>query len=150
MAGPALVAEAAGAIEKTNAKIYRTAASASCDLLGQGTVAQEVPGWYVDTAVLGYSEKDRVDAVEPVVGVTRVFDDGKKLNLKYIVDSLSSEDDDGKHYGHALNPTTGWPIEEPPASVTVAESNCSKAGMLQGEHAEEYLEKQEVKYWLTR
>lgn len=62
----------------------------------------------------------------------------------------------GKRYGHVLNPTTGWPIEESPLSVTVAESNCTKAGMLatfamlQGKHAEEYLESQEVKYWVMR
>jgi thiamine biosynthesis lipoprotein len=62
----------------------------------------------------------------------------------------------GKRYGHVLNPKTGWPIEEPPMSVTVAAANCTNAGMLatfamlQGKQAEEFLEQQEVNYWITR
>lgn len=63
---------------------------------------------------------------------------------------------DGKRYGHLLNPITGWPIEESPLSVTVAESNCTRAGMLatlamlQGTNAEKYLQGQEVKFWVQR
>jgi FAD:protein FMN transferase len=62
----------------------------------------------------------------------------------------------GKRYGHVLNPTTGWPIEAAPLSITVAEENCTRAGMLatfamlQGENAEYFLEQQEVKYWAVR
>lgn len=70
-------------------------ASATCSLLQQGALAQEVPGWYVDTAVLGYSEKDRVDAIEPVISTTRVFDDGRKLNVKFVLDSLTGASPSG-------------------------------------------------------
>jgi len=62
----------------------------------------------------------------------------------------------GKRYGHVLNPTTGWPIEAAPLSITVAEENCTRAGMLatfamlQGENAEHFLDQQELKYWVIR
>jgi thiamine biosynthesis lipoprotein len=64
--------------------------------------------------------------------------------------------DKGQRYSHVLNPFTGWPIEEPPLSITVAAANCMQAGMLatfamlQGKGAEEFLVQQEVKYWVTR
>lgn len=63
---------------------------------------------------------------------------------------------EGRRYGHVLNPRTGWPVEEPPLSVTVAASTCTEAGMLatfamlHGRDAEVFLEKQEVRYWLVR
>lgn len=63
---------------------------------------------------------------------------------------------EGRRYGHVLNPRTGWPVEEPPLSVTVAASTCTEAGMLatfamlHGRDAEAFLEKQEVRYWLVR
>ena len=62
----------------------------------------------------------------------------------------------GIRYGHVLNPITGWPIEVAPLSITVAEGNCTRAGMLatfamlQGENAENFLDQQEVKYWAVR
>lgn len=63
--------------------------------------------------------------------------------------------DRGTRYSHVLNPLTGWPIENPPLSVTVAAATCMQAGMLatfamlQGKDAEEFLEHQEVKYWIA-
>lgn len=62
----------------------------------------------------------------------------------------------GKRFGHVLNPTTGWPIEESPLSVTVPAANCTRAGMLatfsmlKGKHAEQFLDQQDVKYWAVR
>ncbi|MBL4572281.1 MAG: FAD:protein FMN transferase [Gammaproteobacteria bacterium] len=62
----------------------------------------------------------------------------------------------GRRYGHVLNPSTGWPIEAAPLSITVAEENCTRAGMLatfamlQGENAEHFLDQQGVKYWVVR
>jgi len=64
--------------------------------------------------------------------------------------------DKGKRYSHVLNPLTGWPIEDQPLSVTVAAPSCMQAGMLatfamlQGKEAEEFLEQQEVNYWINR
>ncbi len=37
---------------------------------------------------------------------------------------------DGVRYGHILDPTTGWPVEDCPRSVTVAGDSCVEAGMI--------------------
>ena len=61
----------------------------------------------------------------------------------------------GKRYGHVLNPKTGWPVEESPLSVTVAAATCTQAGMLatfsmlQGRLARQYLEQQQVEFWIV-
>jgi len=61
----------------------------------------------------------------------------------------------GKRYGHILNPRTGWPVEDGPHSVTVAAGTCMEAGMLatfamlQGANAAEFLETQQIHYWLA-
>lgn len=61
---------------------------------------------------------------------------------------------DGIRYGHILNPKTGWPVLGAPHSVTVVADSCVEAGilstlaMLQGAKAEEFLESQEVPYWI--
>ncbi len=62
----------------------------------------------------------------------------------------------GVRYGHILDPRTGWPIADAPRSVTVAADTCTQAGMLstlamlQGAGAENFLEGQEVRYWIFR
>jgi thiamine biosynthesis lipoprotein len=59
-------------------------------------------------------------------------------------------------YSHILNAKTGWPIENAPRSVTVSAPQCIQAGILatlsqmQGEHAETFLEEQEIKHWAIR
>ena len=80
---------------KKHRKIGGLLATAACSLLNQTTLGQETPGWYLDTAVLGYSEKDRVDAIEPVISATRIWDDGRKLNLKFVIDSLTGASPNG-------------------------------------------------------
>lgn len=63
---------------------------------------------------------------------------------------------DGKRYSHILDPTTGWPVEGAPRSVTVAASTCTEAGMLatfallRGPDAEAFLEAQRVPHWCLR
>jgi thiamine biosynthesis lipoprotein len=60
-----------------------------------------------------------------------------------------------KRYCHVLNPKTGWPVEDPPHTVSVAAPTCIEAGMLstlallQGSKAEEFLKAQEVPYWIN-
>lgn len=57
---------------------------------------------------------------------------------------------------HVLNPKTGYPVANAPASVTVMAENCTQAGMmatlamLQGEKAEAFLEQQELTHWIQR
>lgn len=63
---------------------------------------------------------------------------------------------DGKRYGHILNAKTGWPIEEAPRSITVVAPQCIQAGilatlaLLQGAHAEQFLDDQDIKNWARR
>ena len=60
----------------------------------------------------------------------------------------------GKRYSHILNPKTGWPVEGPPHSVSVAALTCIEAGMLStlallhGRDAEQFLRAQDVPYWI--
>lgn len=63
---------------------------------------------------------------------------------------------DGVRYGHILDPTTGWPVQDAPGSVTVAADSCTQAGMLstlamlQGIDAEAFLNEQGIRYWARR
>ncbi len=63
---------------------------------------------------------------------------------------------DGKRYSHILDPHTGFPVENPPRSITVAARSCIEAGtiatlaMLQGSEAETYLAKEGIKSWVLR
>ena len=63
---------------------------------------------------------------------------------------------DGIRYSHILDPTTGWPIEGAPKSITVAADTCTQAGMLstlamlKGPGAEKFLEQQDVRFWCRR
>ncbi len=64
--------------------------------------------------------------------------------------------DQGKRYSHILNPKTGWPIENAPKTITVISDHCLQAGilatlaMLQGKNAEQFLTKNQVKYYCQR
>jgi thiamine biosynthesis lipoprotein len=58
--------------------------------------------------------------------------------------------------GHILDPRTGWPVVDAPASVTVAADTCVQAGafatlaMLEGRNAEAFLRREGVRHWITR
>lgn len=60
---------------------------------------------------------------------------------------------DGIRYGHILNPLTGWPVPDAPASVTVISDSCLMAGMLstfamlEGGNADEFLKEQGIRYY---
>lgn len=62
----------------------------------------------------------------------------------------------GKRYSHILNPKTGWPVNNPPRSVTVAASTCMEAGVLStlamalGEGAESFLHNERCLSWIIR
>ena len=98
------------------------------------------------------------------VGIESLNHDGsatKRIRLK--AGALATSGDarryllkDGKRYGHILDPTTGWPVEDAPRSITVAADTCTQAGMLatlamlQGSNAETWLEAQDVRFWSLR
>lgn len=62
----------------------------------------------------------------------------------------------GVKVSHVLNPKTGYPVSAAPQSVTVAAATCTLAGMLAsfamlaGAASEEFLQSQEVRFWLQR
>ncbi len=61
---------------------------------------------------------------------------------------------DGRRYGHILDPRTGWPVVGAPRSVTVAASSCTEAGLLatlallNGTAAQTFLAQQHVRHWI--
>jgi hypothetical protein len=85
---------------KKTKSIRGALATATCALLGshmpQPAVANE-PGndWEFDSALLYYSEKDRVTAVEPVISARRDLGDDQFLNFKFVVDALSGSSANG-------------------------------------------------------
>jgi thiamine biosynthesis lipoprotein len=113
-----------------------------------------------DLAALGSSQGGRpwrvgIEALDGVPGAATRIDlargalatsgDARRFLLKH-----------GKRYSHILDPTTGWPVENAPRSVTVAAPTCSQAGMLatfallHGADAEAFLAAQGVQYWCLR
>ncbi|OYW16280.1 MAG: thiamine biosynthesis protein ApbE [Novosphingobium sp. 12-64-8] len=60
----------------------------------------------------------------------------------------------GRRYSHILDPRTGFPVEGPPRSVTVAANTCLQAGtlstlaMLKGKDAELFLKNEGVEAWV--
>ena len=92
---------------------------------------------------------DRAGVSEAVldiaVGALTTSGDARRFLLK-----------DGVRYSHILDPRTGWPVEDPPRSVTVAAGTCLQAGlmstlaMLQGRQAEAFLEAEGVQAWWIR
>lgn len=63
---------------------------------------------------------------------------------------------DGVRYSHILDPRTGWPVIDPPRSVTVAAPSCMEAGvlstlaMLYGREAEAFLDQENLQAWWIR
>src|SRR5262249_41996526 len=61
-----------------------------------------------------------------------------------------------KRGGHILNPKTGRPVENAPASVTVTAKTCTEAGfwstlaILHGARAEAFLDEQKLEFWCYR
>lgn len=98
------------------------------------------------------------------VGVERPGTDREaRLLLDLVHGGLATSGDtrrfiecDGVRYGHILDVRTGWPVVGAPRSVTVAAASCVEAGMLatlamlQGAHAEEFLQEQAATHWCLR
>jgi len=83
-------------LKKQRPSIASLLAVASCSLLNQSASASEDDNnWHVDSALLLYSEKDRVDAVEPVIRATRSFADESSLTVKVAVDTLTGASPSG-------------------------------------------------------
>ncbi len=57
--------------------------------------AADLPEWEVDSALLFYTEQDRVSAIEPVVEARRDLGDDESLRLRVVVDSLTGSSPNG-------------------------------------------------------
>jgi hypothetical protein len=90
---------------KTGAARRRLMA-ASCALLGAGAArgqeARMAPAdsgllenWSVDSALAYYHENGRIQAVEPIVDVAKIFADGQALNFNATFDALSGASPNG-------------------------------------------------------
>ena len=98
---------------------------------------------------VGIEAVDRADAADRIVelrqGALATSGDTRRFLLK-----------DGRRYGHILDPTTGWPVRDPPRSVTVMADTCTQAGilatlaMLYGRDAEVFLAAQGARHWCAR
>jgi hypothetical protein len=87
--------------------------TASCALLGaavaRGQEAKMAPvgsgllqDWSVDSALAYYHEDGRIQAIEPVVTVAKVFADGRKLDFNLTFDSLSGSSPNGALTSHSV------------------------------------------------
>jgi Protein of unknown function (DUF3570) len=86
--------------------------AASCALLSAGaarsqssrledTVNEVLKDWSVDSALAYYHENGRIQAIEPVVDVSRVYADGSALNFNLTFDALSGASPNGALTSHA-------------------------------------------------
>ena len=83
---------------KKTRSVKGSLALATAALLGQTEAVAEVATvnqWEADTAVLHYSEKDRVQATEAAVNLRKKNDDESEFNLRFTYDTLSGASPNG-------------------------------------------------------
>ncbi|WP_348675539.1 DUF3570 domain-containing protein [uncultured Abyssibacter sp.] len=72
------------------------ASAAALCLSLPGLLHAAEPGeWSIDSAILFYSETDRVSAVEPVISATRQFTNDRSLSAKLVYDALTGASPSG-------------------------------------------------------
>ena len=114
------------------------------DIVATGA-SEDAPGWQVGIEALDASVRKADRVIRLSQGALATSGDARRFVLK-----------DGIRYGHILNPTTGWPVENAPRSITVAADSCTQAGMLatlamlSGADAEKFLEAQDIQFWCHR
>jgi FAD:protein FMN transferase len=99
----------------------------------------------------------RVGVERPAqLGEARLLLDFERGGLATSGDTHRFIEHEGRRYSHILDVRTGYPVVDPPRSVTVAASCCLEAGMiatlsmLKGAAAEEFLQAQAVTHWVLR
>jgi hypothetical protein len=80
-------------VQLKNKKIAGLLSAATCSLLG--TAVQAADQWDVDSAVLLYSETDRVTAVEPVISAKKDLGDDETITGKLVLDNLTGSSANG-------------------------------------------------------
>lgn len=90
------------------------------------------------------------------LGEARLLLDFERGGLATSGDTHRFIEHEGRRYSHILDVSTGYPVVDPPRSVTVAASCCLEAGMiatlsmLKGAGAEQFLAEQGVTHWVLR
>jgi Protein of unknown function (DUF3570) len=100
-----------------SASTRRRLMAASCALLSAGAARSQkasapadsglLEDWSVDSALAYYHEDGRVQAIEPVVYVSKVFADGKSLSFNATFDALSGASPNGALPSHSPQTFTG-------------------------------------------
>ena len=132
------------------AGILREAAACSAVVNFGGDLAvtrppRERDAWRVGIEAVSERDGGAETLLEIRAGALATSGDARRFLLK-----------DGVRYSHILDPTSGWPVQGAPRSVTVAADTCTQAGMLstlamlQGENAEAFLDGEGLKYWCRR
>ncbi|NOZ51934.1 MAG: DUF3570 domain-containing protein [Gammaproteobacteria bacterium] len=85
---------------KKGVSIRNALTTATCTLLGGGASAQAsatevATPWEFDSALLYYSETDRVTAIEPVIKMRKELNDNEFINFRIVVDSLTGSSASG-------------------------------------------------------
>ena len=82
---------------KKKTRIGGALATATCALLGSPVIhaGNNDAGWKVDTALLSYQEKDRVNALEGAVKAQKYFSGDRILNLNFVLDALTGASPNG-------------------------------------------------------
>jgi hypothetical protein len=104
--------------------------AASCALLGAGAARSQeahmappdsglLEDWAVDSALAYYHEDGRIQAIEPVVSVAKVFADGRALNFNVTFDALSGASPNGALTSHTAQ-TFASPSGKPKHQYTTA------------------------------
>jgi hypothetical protein len=97
--------------------IRQALAAATYGLLAHSgaVAAQEASAgqWYVDSALLYYTERDRVRAIEPVVRMARPLGDDESIAFKVVIDSLTGASPSG-----AVPTTTPQTYTSPSGNAT--------------------------------
>jgi thiamine biosynthesis lipoprotein len=90
------------------------------------------------------------------LGEARLLLDFERGGLATSGDTHRHIEHAGRRYSHILDVRSGYPVVDPPHSVTVAAGCCLEAGMmatlamLKGRGAERFLEEQGVRHWCLR
>jgi hypothetical protein len=104
--------------------------AASCALLGAGAARSQethtaptdsglLEDWSVDSALAYYHEDGRIQAIEPVVAVAKVFANGQALNFNATFDALSGASPNGALTSHTAQ-TFASPSGKPKHEYTTA------------------------------
>ena len=127
--------------------------AASCALLSAGAARSQeanpapahsglLEDWSVDSALAYYHENGRIQAVEPVVDVAKVFADGQSLSFNVTLDALSGASPNGALTSHSPQtfaspsgtsltgptPTRLLPVNCPSTRITTI--SASRSGQL--------------------